>query len=630
MTTDRKVEGVPISLEKFHARLSNLKSSNELDVVLRREISHAIVQDQYALLIMLAEEAIRYRQWLAGAQTYCHVIAVLTRMQWPHDAVTQGATHAIILSHRPSPRLQSHEDTVLHCFRRSMAALRKEGLDERQQVDWMATALTHLAAPAALGQWAQLLSPGSDHISKGYQSQIGKARRAICKALNLPNNQNSDNYTPRPISFVRTGAIAAAVLVAAALSWISRDYINLPLSSVFFQGRNWLGALLILWPALLVTTWILAYLISSSKACFEQVSPHHLLMNAPLHQLPRDRTRFEGWITTGEIMPFSRDAFFHIFQFIWIPFLVITALLMMRYQSLPAALASLSNSTSATTIARLVESLTPSLFPKLEFGMSMSEGTRALLSSDITALIAAVLAAGFSIRKQFVIQGWRERSSARMYWWDRRISPLEWYTRLSMVGLDMALGAFLFVKLAVVVLVSYQVASMIELDVQYFSPDGAGGFAFILDAFQVVSWLVFLFGVFVIASVYMHWNLPEYRVSDAGLLVAYLALVALAMIPLFILDTRLQSARELMLASLPVLDANPSPDALPATADRIRDINEIRNWTVSAFSLDLLRSPILPLAGQLIFAVTQYFIRLTGGRPLMSNRTAGHAEDGHL
>ncbi len=63
---------------------------------------------------------------------------------------------------------------------------------------------------------------------------------------------------------------------------------------------------------------------------------------------------------------------------------------------------------------------------------------------------------------------------------------------------------------------------------------------FLTDIFANLSWLVFVFGVFVLASVYLHWNLLEYRQTDAIVFAVYVALVVLVMLPLFVLESRLQ------------------------------------------------------------------------------------------
>lgn len=243
-----------------------------------------------------------------------------------------------------------------------------------------------------------------------------------------------------------------------------------------------------------------------------------------------------------------------------------------------------------------------------------------ILSSDLVALAAAAIIAVIFMANQVRIQRERVLGDVNFYWWDRRVSKPEWTVRLGMVGVDTFLGIFLLFKIAAIALVAYQLVSTDQLKIIYFSPDGAGGMKFLMDIFKLMSWLVFLFGLFVIASVYLHWNLPEYRKTDAALLVVYLALVVLAMMPLLLLDGRLEMARDSLIMALPIPSGSLRPEAIGEAARMLRDINEIRNWGASAWSWDLLNSPMLPLAGQLLFAVGQFFVREGGGNRFSMTR----------
>jgi hypothetical protein len=604
------------SYEELPRELAGIHSIREFQNRLPMLAKAALRRDDPFPLLMLAEEAARWRQWLSAAQVFAQAFLRVFMYEWDERALAQ-ARQALVLSHRREPaNLESTADVGLYCFMRLCAALRREGMDDRQIVQWIAEALAQIALESVdcrLGLCRALgtVSPANEAIAPGFRAHIGRARAALLKADWRCTHPDEVEAGPnrRPVIIGLLGVFVA--LVAAA--WLGRKSFVFPQSSTLLHEGSVLGALLILWPILLGLSWLFAFREANRTGAMLTVAPRHIIGASK--------------ITTGELMPFSKDLFFHIFQFVWIPFLIISALLMSRFEALPKT-GAMAKTAQDPVISGLLAAVRPSLVPEFSAAGSPVDPLRTLLSNDAAALLLAGCAATLFVINQMRIQRVRISSGTNLYWWDRRISLTEWYVRLLMVGLDTFLGLFLLMKVATIAIVSYDLATSEHLQVAYFAADGAGGFGFLLNLFKILSWLVFLFGLFVIASVYMHWSLPEYRVTDAALLVIYLALVGLAVAPLLLLEFRLSAARESLLLMMPGPGSDLRPAGLAEAARQLRDINEIKSWSVSAFSADLLKSPILPLAGQLAFAVVQYMVRASGGKFWLIPRAGAHGVEG--
>lgn len=605
------------SYEELPRELAGIHSVREFQHRLPVLVKAALKRNDPLRLIMLAEEAARWRQWLSAAQVFAHAFLKVFMYEWEERSLGQ-ARQALVLSHRrDQTNLACTPDLGLYCFKRLCAALKREGLDDRQTVQWIAEALAQTALNSEgsrLGLTRALgaVSPANDAIAPGFRTHLGRARAALLKADWRCTHPAELVAAPKRYSVII--GFGGVLLAAIAAAWLGGKSFAYPQSSSLLHEGSLLGALLILWPMLLLASWLFAFREAGRTGAMLSVAPRHII----------GPTR----ITTGEIMPFAKDLFFHIFQFVWIPFLVICALLMSRFESLPKA-GAMSKAAQDPAVAAMLAAVRPSFALDLATVGSAGDLVRMLLSNDAMALLIAGFAATLFIVNQMRIQRVRIATGTNLYWWDRRISPTEWYVRLFMVGLDTFLGLFLLMKVVAIAIVSYDLATSEHLQINYFAADGAGGFGFLLDLFKILSWLVFLFGLFVIASVYMHWSLPEYRVTDTALLVVYLALVVLAVTPLLMLEFRLTASRESLLLMMPVPGSDLRPAALAEAARQLRDINEIKSWSVSAFSADLLKSPILPLAGQLAFAVVQYVVRASGGRLTLSRHLGAHSEEGH-
>jgi hypothetical protein len=115
---------------------------------------------------------------------------------------------------------------------------------------------------------------------------------------------------------------------------------------------------------------------------------------------------------------------------------------------------------------------------------------------------------------------------------------------------------------------------------------------------------MFLFGIFVFASLYLHWNLREYRNDDLMLVFTYVVLVALTVAPLGILQHRLSKEKEARIEQL----ANPGDigtKKLGEVAKYVQDMTAVNNWHVSAVSIGILGNGILPLGFQFVVILLQ-------------------------
>jgi hypothetical protein len=554
-------------------------------------------------LLLLAEEAERWRQWQSAALLFAHVMIGAFAETGDSLTLTNPANRIVLLTAQRSAKFSSRCDVLLYSYRRVAACLRDVGMREPHIGEWMRIALSELlcsskaraeAAEAAL----TAICPEGGVIESRYKSEVGGARRVLkgaqaAAARRTAPPQGADRG-PQP----NIGFLVGAVAITGVAAWWLRGVIAYPGVSTLFRDSNLLGAALGAWPVLLIATWIFGLFESRRTCALYFISPSYLAADEK--------------IIVGEVMPFYRDWFFHIFQFIWFPFMVIGLLLFQKYDGLVSALQStmLSPSHDSGTLAPLIEALSPSFLPQLPQGAGHLDRVIAVFGSDLVALLfASGLTALFLANQVFRVQRRRRKTGTNMYWWDQRISHVEWLVRLFMVGVDIFLSVFLILKVVTISLVAWSLAILAAhnvLPVSYFSPDGVGGLKFLTDILMNLSWLVFAFGLFVIASVYLHWNLLEYRATDALLLAVYVVALCLTMLPLVLLELRLDAAKTAVLSGLPV----PATGAqLVDAAKYVRDIATLDQWRVSAISIGVLGNPVLPLSFQFLVMVVQYFVR---------------------
>jgi hypothetical protein len=595
--------------EDLYAELTKVATVRAFREALPNLVTPRLPRGDILAILLLAEDAGKRRQWQSSAQLFTYVIVLGLAFNWENeDVLVHHANRLILLARRHDAELKSKADLLLYAYKRLAASLRADGVRAAQQPDWIATSVAECASfsnvrmDGARSALAQFESPILSENSK-YRGHAIHANATLHSALDLLA-QGKTTYRAKGRSpFKNIAILAVTSLAAACIAVLLRDRLYYPQASVLFQGPNLLGAALVWWPMLLATTWVFALLESKRTHTLHYIGPQHF--------------RGTHALVAGEVMPFARDWFFHIFQFVWVPFLLIACLLFAKSEALPGFLQTSSRMGAEANASSFVASLPATFFPTLTLTGGAASNLRSLVNSDIVALIFAGISSVLFMGNQIRIQRDRAKTSINMYWWDIRISKPEWIVRLAMVGLDTFLGAIILFKILAIALVAYELVTSTPLAIVYFSPDGVGGLKPLTDVFKNLSWLVFVFGLFVMAGTYLHWSLPEYRKTDAAVFAIYLALVGLLMLPLFILEGQFQVARDTLMATLPVPNTQALSIGPSEVARQLRDVNEIRNWNISAINAGVLDGPLLPLVLQLLAVVGQYVVRASGLQRLL-------------
>jgi hypothetical protein len=537
-------------------------------------------QDDALELLLLAEHSMHARQWQAAAQFFARSMVNSFRSRDNETGLVNGATHIMLLTRGHYADLRSATDLLLYDHLRLIAALRADGMQQAHIDEWAVSAVSELLREskdrkAVVERAVTELYPGNNRITSRYRAEIGPARQLLARSLD-PRRLAADPAVVHAKGRNRNSAILVlAIFVIAVLSYRHSGLFAFPKVSAFL-GDAWYGlclrALLVAWPLLLVATWFFALFESIRMRTLYFVSPYHLIRNR---------------VDAGEIMPFMRDWFFHIFQFVWIALLVVAWLIFTEYQQLVDWLPSAWSSAAQQ--------------PLVPFKTSLA---RLALRSNEIALAGALLGFAGSIWRQCHIQNQRTISHTGAYWWDHRIDRREWHVRLGMVGLDMALGIFLVLKILVMLYIVYRLVRMNVLTVWLFAPDGVGGLQHLTNMLMYVSWIVFVFGLLVFASLYLHWNLREYRATDFGLVCVYVVLVILAMVPLGMLESRFSHAKDVQLQQL-VRTAKQPESSLEDAAKYVENVKAMQNWNVSALKIGILGNPVLPLGFQFVVVLFQ-------------------------
>jgi hypothetical protein len=542
-----------------------------------------IRQDDTLQLLLLAEQAAHARQWQAAAQLYSLMMVSSFVQRHTEAYLLEHAKCITLLTGKHPADLRSTTDLLLYGHRRLTSSLHHDGMRQPHLDEWMVAAFSQLlrgsqpriaAARVAVAE----LHPGNNRISKRYHSEVGPLRRLLACSLDLQAKDAARVWVSDKGRTLSRGLLGSALVAIAFVAYRFGHWFPLPVSSLLdrYWLGSWLRAALIAWPLLLLATWLFAFFESNRTRAFYFISPHHLF--------------HRGKITAGEIKPFSGDWFFHIFQFVWVPLLLIAWLLFTEYQGLPGWLPSVQSQTAP---------LGGGLW---SYVMAFHFG------NDLVALVLATVFCAYSIRRQRKIQHERKESSTDLYWWDPRINPTEWRIRLIMVGADLFLFSFLLVKILMILFVAYELATSKALIVSYLSPDGVGGLQHLTDLLMYLSWFVLLFGMFVFASLYLHWNLRQYRRNDFLLVVSYVLLVAFTLAPLLILDSKLSAEKDLRLQILSTAANRPKAN-LEEVGKYVRDVNSLRDWPVSAVKVGVLGNPVLPLTFQFLVILYQFLGR---------------------
>jgi hypothetical protein len=598
----KTILGPPSPYVDLLDQITAIDPSRDLAVALVSLSEEPIEQEDPLKLLLLAEWAAENEQWQAAAQLFCRMMASAFGRRYTEAALVEQAKCVVLLISGHPVELGSAADLVLYGHTRLVDVLHHDGIESSHNGEWIVPAFCSLlhespARIAALQAARTELQLGNRRIGEHYRSEIGPMRRVLECSFRLRGNDQAWVWIRRKGLVRNVALLALAVIGIAWFAWAFRHWFPVPVSAALdrYSVGSWLRAAYIAWPLLLVATWFFALAESNRTRTFQFVSPTHLLG--------------DGWILAGEIMPFSRDWFFHIFQFIWVLFVVAAWLLFSECKQLPDWLPSVWNYAKPNATIAFSELITVPFVPYVpQWGGSWSH-VRVWLGSDLFSLAVATGFCILSIWLQRKIQRQRILRGKDFYWWDRRANPIEWRVRLIMVGVDMFLVAFLLLKILAVLFAAYQLVLSNSLKISYFAPDGVGGLNQLVNVLMYLSWIGFVSGVFVFASLYLHWNLREYRKGDLALVVAYMLFVALTIAPLLVLDSKLSIEGDSRMAQLTAQAATPSAK-LEDLGKYVRDVSSVQSWRVSAIKMGVLKNPVLPLSFQLLVIFLQSLGRL--------------------
>ncbi len=580
--------------------------------VIRNASALALATTTSRDLLIVAEQSFEWAQWLAAAQCFVHVL-FRTASRPPTANGLDELREAITLARRTPVELRSATDLWVYCVARISTCLLEQDIPVQQHGKWICDGLWAAAAQRPGESWKSNLVA---HFQRIKEPDDGRpwskadcilAREVSGRLLyrSRPERPYAVNTQARRrlaaflFLYALIGLAAVAIIVSNTIPWPPEP---LMLGVVYLP----LKVAVVAWPLLLVTTWIYAYLDTGQAQTRNVISP--------LYYMHRN------YILVGEIVPFLKDWFYHIFQFIWIPALVSVAYLALKMNDFPKEIAHIWNlqdaDMSLTQFLTLQDRAAPWWQVFLSFIIQ-------ILAFQPLSLACAAGGAVWAVRRQLNIQKERCDEHTTLYWWDRRISGPVFLTRLVMVGVDIFFAIILAFNIAMVALVAYKIVVGPKLSISYFSADGAGGLDFVTGVLSGLTWLVFIFGLFVIASLYMHRKLREYRNTSIVLVLAYLAMVSIISLAVLIVSARLERVKTALIGSLPpppvstTLDPDKpkplEPKELEDAAKRIRDINTIRDWRASAFRIGFLDGPLGPLLPQLAIIVLQFFFRSGSG-----------------
>ena len=288
-----------------------------------------IDKDDTLKLLLLAEFAMQARQWQSAAQLFARVMVNPFRLHYSETYLVEHASRVILLTTQHHSDLNWATDLLLYSQRRMTAALRADGMQSMHIHEWMVTAAGELLRESTDRKTAMELAvtelhPGNNRISRRYQSEIGPARQLLARALQVAQvDRATAQKKHRARNLVFLAATVAAIVFVVDWYYALGSWFTFPRVSKYLDGSSLsplLRAALVAWPFLLAATWAFALFESIRTRALYFVSPYYLIRHR---------------IAAGEIMPFMRDWFFHIFQFVWVALLIMAWLLFAEYQDLP-------------------------------------------------------------------------------------------------------------------------------------------------------------------------------------------------------------------------------------------------------------------------------------------------------
>ncbi len=376
------------------------------------------------------------------------------------------------------------------------------------------------------------------------------------------------------------------------------------LYETFLAGSD----VVIVWVIALIVTWMYAVISSSIIGCLSYISPSHFMKSK--------------LITHGEIISFKQNIFFTFFQFIWIPFAAITLILFEKKSLLTGSIVDAWNNDATVTATNYLNSLNATQGIQSISGENVNATLRALLLNDTAVIALAAFLACITVIHQELIQRHRTNTRTTFFWFDRRVSKMQWFVRVFMVGVDMFIGVILIMKILALATICAELAGGDILRVNYFSPDGGGGIKFLNDIFMNLLWIIILLGFFVMASLYAHRNMDGYRTSDLIFVSIYCILVVLSMVPFFTMEYKLAHAQTELIFSICnnasfsyICNARPwieTSSEFDDIAKYVRDVSAIKEWKVSVINSGTW-GLLLSMISQAVIIIIQYALKFKGG-----------------
>jgi hypothetical protein len=595
-------------------KLSKMSSARRFREWLPNSTKELLQSPNASEALLLAEYCSLWREWHAAAELYVLtlVLGAQDAQSAPTPGIVAGAGEIVLLVRKVDPKISSFGDFVTYCCVRLRESLSKAGVERTEHLTWAQDAfgstLEHLNFSQSLLQCCEdALLDTKQTLSEARAPQVGYAREIVASALQADYQRDARSWG-LPLLLLHG---VAFVLACAAVSFFAaamRGIVAYPAASRLFDNdmSNILGAVLLAWPLLLVCTWIFAWREAVRTRTYDRISALFV----------GDKFR----ISAGQIVPFKRDWYFHVYQFVWIPILLICLRVFSQFSDLQDTLEKrqdkiwANSDTSGETLDRFLAAIQPHLDIVPIAGPGYLAQFRHVLTSDWLAITVAGIAFFYTLWNQRRVQRRRIEKMVGLHWWDRRINPVEWRVRVAMLCIDHTLLAFLMVKVVAIATVTYMLITSNNLKLDYFAPDGVAGLRFIADIFFTLAWLVIMYGALVFASVYVHWNHAEYRGSDFVLLTIYCVLFALIMTPLAALERRIGAEEVQVLAGLaahaPKLDGS-DPVAM---TNHLRNLAAVRDWPVSAIGIGAFRSPTLIMLLQAAVLIGGYLYRIRFNR----------------
>jgi hypothetical protein len=549
--------------------------------------------------LILAQKCLAWGENIGAAQLFIRILLWSSQEGASHTENIAAIKQLTNIYDPKANRIDSFADFHIYCYVKIRNILSEEGLSATEQSIWIRQAINSEAdndreKSKIIYKRLKYLIDDSNRASNSFAElkpdfileimhQFSNSRFVFKSRLN-----NLNHYA------IQVAFLISIIFITLFLLYNGFE-IDIPNETglIFGYGSTFFSILNI-WPILLILTWFFALMVSRQSESFDFINPSN-------YWNPNS-------VQFGEVKPFKKDWFFHIFQFFWIPFLAICFVLLAKVDPVSMTIIQMWD-TSANDVSAQVflESWNHSQHESIGLALPASDMVRNLLLNDISVLALGFVTGLLGALNQIRIQFKRYSTGVDMYWWDWRINKIEYIVRLFMVFLDLFLAIVVLCKVFALIFLSFDVMSNHILQVKFFHPDGVGGFEALSAVFRDTLWLVFVFGFFVMASLYLHKNLEEYRMSDLFLVAAYVVLVLIAMLPLISLEFRLNEAQDAVFSRFNG-DGLFGEISVSRALSVAEQLSALRGWQVSSLDFGIFSGPIIPLVSQAAIILVQYVL----------------------